>query len=97
MFYNQMTLRSLPEAERSRHAHAFKICKSFQVRGRGSTRPLTGGAKANAVCCRSRPPPPQHLLCVSLLDDQSLVAVERPLLDIQAQLPPPVRQKKFAT
>lgn len=31
MFYNQMTLRSLPESERSKHAHAFKICKNFQV------------------------------------------------------------------
>lgn len=39
----------------------------------------------------------QHLLSVSLLDDVSLVVVERPLLDIMAQLPPPVRQKKFAT
>lgn len=31
MLYNQMTLRSLPEPERIRHSHAFKICKSFQV------------------------------------------------------------------
>lgn len=31
MLYNQMTLRSLPESERSKHAHAFKICKNFQV------------------------------------------------------------------
>lgn len=65
---NQMMLRSLPEAERSRQSHAFKICKSFQ-----------------------------HLLSMTLLDDQSLVAVERPLLDIVSQLPAPVRQKKFAT
>lgn len=40
---------------------------------------------------------PQHLLCVSQLDDHSLVAVERPLLDVLSQLPAPVRQKKFAT
>lgn len=40
---------------------------------------------------------PQHLLSVSLLDDQSLVVVERPLLDVMSQLPAPVRQKKFAT
>ncbi|KAI4788041.1 hypothetical protein KUCAC02_036100 [Chaenocephalus aceratus] len=39
----------------------------------------------------------QHLLCVRLLEDHSLVVVERPLLDIQSQLPAPVRQKKFAT
>ncbi|CAN9493131.1 unnamed protein product [Ophioblennius macclurei] len=39
----------------------------------------------------------QHLLCVELLDQRSLVVVERPLLDIQSQLPAPVRQKKFAT
>lgn len=67
-FYNQMTLRGLPEPERVRHSHAFKICKTFQ-----------------------------HVLCVSSMEDQSLVVVERPLLDIMSQLPPPVRQKKFAT
>uniref|UniRef100_A0A4W5PQ16 UTP4 small subunit processome component n=1 Tax=Hucho hucho TaxID=62062 RepID=A0A4W5PQ16_9TELE len=39
----------------------------------------------------------QDLLSVSLLDDQSLVMVERPLLSITSQLPAPVRQKKFAT
>lgn len=39
----------------------------------------------------------QHLLSVNLLEDQSVVLVERPLVDIAAQLPPPVRQKKFAT
>ncbi|XP_031698046.1 U3 small nucleolar RNA-associated protein 4 homolog [Anarrhichthys ocellatus] len=39
----------------------------------------------------------QHLMCVSLLEDHSLVVVERPLLDIMSQLPAPVRQKKFAT
>lgn len=42
-------------------------------------------------------PTMQHLLCVSLLEDSSLVVVERPLLDIMSQLPAPVRQKKFAT
>uniref|UniRef100_A0A3Q3VKZ8 Uncharacterized protein n=1 Tax=Mola mola TaxID=94237 RepID=A0A3Q3VKZ8_MOLML len=68
MFYNQMTLRSLPEPERIRHHHGFKICKNFK-----------------------------HLMCVSLLEDHSLVVVERPLLDIMSQLPAPVRQKKFAT
>lgn len=40
---------------------------------------------------------PQHLLSVNLLEDLSLVVVERPLLDIVSQLPAPVRQKKFAT
>ncbi|XP_068459150.1 U3 small nucleolar RNA-associated protein 4 homolog [Clinocottus analis] len=39
----------------------------------------------------------KHLMCVRLLEDQSLVVVERPLLDITSQLPAPVRQKKFAT
>ncbi|XP_040894438.1 U3 small nucleolar RNA-associated protein 4 homolog isoform X1 [Toxotes jaculatrix] len=68
VLHNQMMLRSLPEPERIRHSHAFKICKNFQ-----------------------------HLLCVSLLEDHSLVVVERPLMDIMSQLPPPVRQKKFAT
>uniref|UniRef100_A0A8D0DH93 UTP4 small subunit processome component n=1 Tax=Sander lucioperca TaxID=283035 RepID=A0A8D0DH93_SANLU len=67
-FYNQMTLRSLPEPQRIIHSHAFKICKNFQ-----------------------------HLMCVSLLEDHSLVVVERPLLNIMSQLPAPVRQKKFAT
>ncbi|XP_054633681.1 U3 small nucleolar RNA-associated protein 4 homolog isoform X2 [Dunckerocampus dactyliophorus] len=65
---NQMTLRSLPESERIKHSHSFKICKTFQP-----------------------------LLCATLLDDQSLVVVERPLQDILSQLPAPVRQKKFAT
>ncbi|XP_023281892.1 U3 small nucleolar RNA-associated protein 4 homolog [Seriola lalandi dorsalis] len=68
LLYNQMTLKSVPEPERIRHSHAFKICKNFQ-----------------------------HLMCVSLLEDHSLVVVERPLLDIMSQLPAPVRQKKFAT
>lgn len=40
---------------------------------------------------------PQHLMFVSLMEDHSLVVVERPLLDIMSQLPAPVRQKKFAT
>ncbi|KAM9754844.1 LOW QUALITY PROTEIN: U3 small nucleolar RNA-associated protein 4 homolog [Menidia menidia] len=65
---NQNLLGTLSPAERSRHSHAFKICKSFQ-----------------------------HLMAVGLLEDGSLVVVERPLLDITAQLPAPVRQKKFAT
>lgn len=68
LLYNQMTLRSLPEQERIRHSHAFKICKNFK-----------------------------HVMCVSLLEDHSLVVVERPLLDMMSQLPAPVRQKKFAT
>ncbi|KAK0155993.1 U3 small nucleolar RNA-associated protein 4 [Merluccius polli] len=39
----------------------------------------------------------KNLLCVGLLEDHSLVVVERPLLDITTRLPAPVRQKKFAT
>lgn len=96
MFHNQLTLRSLPEAERSKFSHAFKICKTFQVRARGPgperttlRAPLTAPVVSRLL--------PQHLLWVGPLDDHSLVVVERPLLDIQSQLPAPVRQKKFAT
>ncbi|XP_066493111.1 U3 small nucleolar RNA-associated protein 4 homolog isoform X2 [Tiliqua scincoides] len=39
----------------------------------------------------------QPLMFVDLLDENSLVVVERPLTDIQAQLPPPVYRKKFGT
>lgn len=39
----------------------------------------------------------QDVLCVTSLEDQSLVVVERPVLEIMSQLPAPVRQKKFAT
>ncbi|XP_063293626.1 U3 small nucleolar RNA-associated protein 4 homolog [Pelobates fuscus] len=39
----------------------------------------------------------QPLLFMDLLDDGELVVVERPFSDIQAQLPPPIRQKKFGT
>uniref|UniRef100_A0A8D0GKV0 UTP4 small subunit processome component n=1 Tax=Sphenodon punctatus TaxID=8508 RepID=A0A8D0GKV0_SPHPU len=39
----------------------------------------------------------QPLLFMELLDDSSLVMVERPLMDINAQLPPPIQQKKFGT
>ncbi|XP_056138173.1 U3 small nucleolar RNA-associated protein 4 homolog [Lampris incognitus] len=68
LLYNQMSLRSLPERERIRRSHAFKICKTYQ-----------------------------HLMCVNLLEDHSLVVVERPILEITSQLPPPVWQKKFST
>ncbi|XP_041124501.1 U3 small nucleolar RNA-associated protein 4 homolog [Polyodon spathula] len=39
----------------------------------------------------------QPLLHVNLLEDDWLVVVERPLIDIHSQLPAPVRQKKFGT
>uniref|UniRef100_A0A7N9AYB1 UTP4 small subunit processome component n=1 Tax=Mastacembelus armatus TaxID=205130 RepID=A0A7N9AYB1_9TELE len=68
LLYNQMTLRSIPDQERIKHSHAFKICKNYQ-----------------------------NLLYVTLLEDHSVVVVERPLLDIMSQLPAPVRQKMFAT
>lgn len=29
-FYNQLTLRSLPEEQRKLHTHAFKVCKAFK-------------------------------------------------------------------
>ncbi|XP_062860851.1 U3 small nucleolar RNA-associated protein 4 homolog [Trichomycterus rosablanca] len=67
-FFNQLTLRSLPEKDRPSQSHAFKTCKAYK-----------------------------ELLFAGLMDDQSLVVVERPLMDIIAELPPPVRQKKFAT
>lgn len=67
-FYNQLTLKSLPEQERHEHCHAFKVCKLFQP-----------------------------LMFVDMLEDHSLVVVERSLLDITAKLPAPVKQKKFAT
>ncbi|XP_037538529.1 U3 small nucleolar RNA-associated protein 4 homolog [Nematolebias whitei] len=66
--FNQLFLRTLPQAKRSSSSHAFKICKNFQ-----------------------------NLLCMALLEDGSLVVVERPLQDIVARLPAPVRLKKFAT
>ncbi|XP_036297268.1 U3 small nucleolar RNA-associated protein 4 homolog isoform X6 [Pipistrellus kuhlii] len=37
------------------------------------------------------------LLFMDLLDEGTLVAVERPLDDIIAQLPPPIKKKKFGT
>uniref|UniRef100_A0A2K5E7B9 U3 small nucleolar RNA-associated protein 4 homolog n=1 Tax=Aotus nancymaae TaxID=37293 RepID=A0A2K5E7B9_AOTNA len=37
------------------------------------------------------------LLFMDLLDERTLVAVERPLDDIIAQLPPPIKKKKFGT
>ncbi|OBS67281.1 hypothetical protein A6R68_04174 [Neotoma lepida] len=37
------------------------------------------------------------LLFMDLLDERTLVAVERPLDDILAQLPPPIKKKKFGT
>ncbi|KAI5623877.1 U3 small nucleolar RNA-associated protein 4-like, partial [Silurus asotus] len=67
-FFNQLTLRSLPEKERKSKSHAFKVCKTYK-----------------------------ELLFAGLMEDQSMVVVERPLLEITAELPPPVRQKKFAT
>ncbi|KAH0619730.1 hypothetical protein JD844_000674 [Phrynosoma platyrhinos] len=39
----------------------------------------------------------QPLLFVDLLDEVSLVVVERSISDLKAQLPPPVYQKKFGT
>lgn len=39
----------------------------------------------------------QDVLCVTSMEDQSLVVIERPLLDIMSKLPAPIRQKKFAT
>ncbi|KAI7802339.1 U3 small nucleolar RNA-associated protein 4 homolog [Triplophysa rosa] len=39
----------------------------------------------------------REILCVEQMLDQSLVVVERPLMDITTQLPAPIKQKKFAT
>ncbi|XP_010084253.1 PREDICTED: cirhin, partial [Pterocles gutturalis] len=39
----------------------------------------------------------QPLLFADLLDENCLVMVERPIMDIKTQLPLPVQQKKFGT
>ncbi|KAK1784838.1 hypothetical protein P4O66_018186, partial [Electrophorus voltai] len=95
---NQLTLRSLPEKERRAHSHAFKICKTFKHKSWILCPALLGpdGVLVPAVVVKLFSLL-QELLFVELLEDQSLVVIERPLLDITAQLPPPVRQKKFAT
>ncbi|XP_048371692.1 U3 small nucleolar RNA-associated protein 4 homolog [Sphaerodactylus townsendi] len=49
-------------------------------------------AHAFKICKKYQP-----LLFVDLLDEKSLVVVERPVMHIKAQLPPPVFQKKFGT
>ncbi|XP_054856192.1 U3 small nucleolar RNA-associated protein 4 homolog [Eublepharis macularius] len=49
-------------------------------------------AHAFKICKKYQP-----LLFVDLLDEKTFVVVERPLMDIKAQLPPPVYQKKFGT
>ncbi|ETE68165.1 Cirhin, partial [Ophiophagus hannah] len=51
-----------------------------------------GHGRAFKICKKFQP-----LLFVDFLDDNSLVVMERPLMDIKAQLPPPVYQKKFGT
>ncbi|XP_070617832.1 LOW QUALITY PROTEIN: U3 small nucleolar RNA-associated protein 4 homolog [Erythrolamprus reginae] len=51
-----------------------------------------GGGRAFKICKKFQP-----LLFVDFLDDTSLVVMERPLMDIKAQLPPPLYQKKFGT
>uniref|UniRef100_A0A8D2KVV6 UTP4 small subunit processome component n=2 Tax=Varanus komodoensis TaxID=61221 RepID=A0A8D2KVV6_VARKO len=51
-----------------------------------------GHSHAFKICKKYQP-----LLFVDLLDENSLVVVERPVADIKAQLPPPVYQKKFGT
>uniref|UniRef100_A0A8C5WRM0 UTP4 small subunit processome component n=1 Tax=Laticauda laticaudata TaxID=8630 RepID=A0A8C5WRM0_LATLA len=51
-----------------------------------------GRGRAFKICKKFQP-----LLFVDFLDDNSLVVMERPLMDIKAQLPPPVYQKKFGT
>lgn len=42
-------------------------------------------------------PAPQPLLFADLLDENCLVMVERPIMDIKTQLPLPIQQKKFGT
>ncbi|XP_039619444.1 U3 small nucleolar RNA-associated protein 4 homolog [Polypterus senegalus] len=39
----------------------------------------------------------QHLLYADLLDEEWMVVIERPIIEIISQLPAPVRQKKFGT
>lgn len=42
-------------------------------------------------------PAPQPLLFADLLDENCLVMVERPIMDVKTQLPLPIQQKKFGT
>lgn len=56
MLHNQLTLRSLPEAERSKFSHAFKICKTFQVWAAGRVRVYDATGAANSTRCVAPPP-----------------------------------------
>ncbi|XP_032891502.1 U3 small nucleolar RNA-associated protein 4 homolog isoform X2 [Amblyraja radiata] len=68
-----------------------------QLHNQSFLKHLSANARKNQehafkICKKFKP-----LLHVELLFDGSLVVVERPVMDINAQLPAPVRQKKFAT
>lgn len=69
-------------------APAFPPCR---VQEQGRLR--AGGERLPNVTVLSLQP----LLFMDLLDERTLVAVERPLDDIIAQLPPPIKKKKFGT
>lgn len=100
---NQSTLKQLSEPARRRQLHAFKICKKFQVGSAAPACPPSRERPRHRCPRRSAGRPaltplcPQPLLFADLLDERCLVTVERPALDISAQLPPPVQQKKFGT
>lgn len=53
-----------------------------------------GGQRRTLISC---PSCLQPLLFADLLDENCLVVVERPVMDIKTQLPLPVQQKKFGT
>uniref|UniRef100_A0AAV2L6E2 Cirhin n=1 Tax=Knipowitschia caucasica TaxID=637954 RepID=A0AAV2L6E2_KNICA len=71
--------------------HKTRLCNQNTLRGLPESERVQH-SHAFKICKRF-----QDVLSVSFQEDESLVIVERPLLDILSQLPAPVRQKKFAT
>ncbi|XP_019391618.1 PREDICTED: U3 small nucleolar RNA-associated protein 4 homolog [Crocodylus porosus] len=78
--------KSLPLPDDNTPLNNQAFLKQLSVKAR------RGHAHAFKICKKYQP-----LLFMDLLDEDCLVVVERPLTDIQAQLPPPVQQKKFGT
>ncbi|KAB1273788.1 U3 small nucleolar RNA-associated protein 4-like protein [Camelus dromedarius] len=83
LLYNPLPPTNESDVIRRRTAHAFKISKIYKPWN------LTSGRISTISL--------QPLLFMELLDERTLVAVERPLDDIIAQLPPPIKKKKFGT
>lgn len=78
--------KSLPLPDKSMQFYNQLTLKSFSAEERKFH------SHAFKVCKTFR-----EILCVEQMSDQSLVVVERPLMDITTQLPAPMKQKKFAT